>query len=350
MRWTTACFLAGLCVSTPAIAQNPPSGGGLPPRPYHLKSSPEQLWDVTLAMRHAPFQGVVYYAVPPDDPCQTIRSVELYADTRVGRVEAIRTTDAGPFKKPLLKLEVKASAPFTATARVQVQLHHTELAAGAPLKKAPAIGRVARREYMDDRWPNEKARAWFTQWMKSHKLIRGNEQEDEFAFRALKFMQGHFRYVIPDNLPAHKAMVARDPVMGDWHYTLETSTGECLRLSDTFCRVMRMNGVPARLVSGNYFGGDSGHHLRSLIFLAEVGWVPMEVTAAVTSRDKPPLDFFGTWGGTMLIGNRNVDFELAGPKGKWNIGTLDGLAFGGVNGKWDFPEMEIKATAVAAKR
>ena len=120
--------------------------------------------------------------------------------------------------------------------------------------------------------------------------------------------------------------------MGDWHYTMETCTGECWRLSDTYCRIMRMNGIPARLVSGNYFGNDSGHHLRSLVFLPEVGWVPVEATAAVSARNRPPLEFFGTWVGTMLIGNRNIDFELQGPKGKWNIGTLDSLGFGGADG------------------
>jgi hypothetical protein len=48
----------------------------------------------------------------------------------------------------------------------------------------------------------------------------------------------------------------------------------------------------------------------------------------------------------MLIGNSNVDYELAGPKGNWNIGTLDGLAFGAADGEWDFPVVEIKASVV----
>jgi hypothetical protein len=158
-------------------------------------------------------------------------------------------------------------------------------------------------------------------------------------------MQEHFRYVIPDDLPEHKAMVARDPELGEWRYTLSTLTGECWRLSDTYCRVMRMNGIPARLVSGNYVDGV-GHHLRSLVFLPDVGWIPVEATAAVTSRKKPPLEFFGTWGGAMLVGNRNIDFELEGPKGKQGIGTLDSLAFGAVDGKWEFPDAQIKAHVV----
>ena len=231
---------------------------------------------------------------------------------RERRVEAVRAADAGPFHKPLLKLELAAVAPFTVTARVDVQLHHTQLAPGPPPPgRVTPLGPVQRREFLDDGWPDEKARTWFTRWMKSHQLLRGGQADDLLAFRVLKFMREHFRYEIPDNVPAFKTMVARDPVMGDWHYTIDTFSGECMRLSDTYCRVMRMNGIPARLVSGNYFGGDSGHHLRSLIYLPEAGWIPMEVTAAVTSRPRPPLNFFGTWEGTMLIGNGNVDFAAA---------------------------------------
>jgi hypothetical protein len=183
--------------------------------------------------------------------------------------------------------------------------------------------------------------------MNSHHLERGSDEDPaEFAFRVLKFMQGHFRYVIPDDIPEYKAAIAKDQEMGNWHYVINTGTGECWRLSDTYCRVMRMNGIPARLISGNFIGDGSGHHLRSLIHLPEAGWVPVEATSAVSFPKKPTLNFFGAWGGSYLAGNRNIDFTLIGPKDKWTIGTLDGLAFGGVDGKWDFPTPDFKAKAV----
>ena len=316
----------------------------LPARPFHVEGADGARWDVTMTVRHAPFHGLVFYAVPPNDPCQTIRSVELYAQTPKGRINAVRVADAGPYKKPLLKLEVDAAAPFTVVAHVDVQIHHTKLAAGPPPEKVKPIPPLARKEYLDDEWPDEKARAWFTQWMKTHLLMRGDEDHAAFAFRVLKFMQQHFRYVIPDKLPDFLAAVKRDPEMGDWHYTLSTFTGECYRLSDTYCRIMRMNGVPARLVSGNYVNEQDGHHLRSLIYLADAGWVPVEATASLDQQ--PPLNYFGTWGGPYLAGNRNVNFSLPGPKGPWYIGTLDRLAFGSADGTWDFPTAELSATMV----
>jgi hypothetical protein len=307
----------------------------------HLATRPGKRWDVTLTVQHGPFSGFVFYAVPPDDPSQTIEAVELFAETMKGRVEAVRIADASRFKKPLLKLELRAKAPCKVVAHVVLQRHNTSLVAGPPTAKAKPLGRLQHREFMDDGWPDESARKWFAEWMRAHDLMRGDEDEAAFAFRVLKFMQRYFRYVIPDDLPDHKAMVTKDPLMGDWHYTIQSRSGECLRLSDTYCRILRMNGLPARLVSGNFFGPESGHHLRSLVYLPEIGWVPVEATAAVSLPESPPLRFFGSWRGTMLIGNRNLGFELPGPKGSQGIGTMDQLAFAADDGTWEFPDAEI---------
>ncbi|HEY2574448.1 MAG TPA: transglutaminase-like domain-containing protein, partial [Verrucomicrobiaceae bacterium] len=251
---------------------------------------------------------------------------------------------------PLLKLELQAAAPFTVVAHVVVQFHRTKLAEGAPPVKMTPPTRLGSKEFMDDGWPNDKARAWFTDWMKQHNLIRHGENDADFAFRVLKFMQGHFRYVIPDNIPEHRTMVEKNPEMGDWHYIMKTWSGECYRISETYCRVMRMNGIPARLVSGNFITEQDGHHLRSLIYLENTGWVPVEATSAVSSPKDPALNFFGSWGGPMLVGNKNVGFKLQGPKDQTEIGTLDQIAFGSDDGKWNFPPAEIQATVLPAKK
>jgi hypothetical protein len=113
---------------------------------------------------------------------------------------------------------------------------------------------------------------------------------------------------------------------------------------------MRMNGIPARLVSGNFVGNESGHHLRSLIQLQDVGWAPVEATSAISSPKRPMLQFFGAWGGSMLIGNRDIGFELQGPKGKGNILTLDALAFGSFDGNWEFPLRSLRPNLSRRRR
>jgi hypothetical protein len=76
--------------------------------------------------------------------------------------------------------------------------------------------------------------------------------------------------------------------------------------------------------------------------------VPVETTSAVSSPRQPARKFFGTWGGSYLAGNRNVGFVLPGPKDKWSIGTLDGLAFGSAEGKWEFPDPVFVAKPLPA--
>ena len=78
-------------------------------RPFHLDRKDDKRYDATFTVHHEPFHGVVYYAVPPDDPSQTIERVELQAETSKGRVEAVKAMDGSPYKKPLLKLELEAS-------------------------------------------------------------------------------------------------------------------------------------------------------------------------------------------------------------------------------------------------
>jgi hypothetical protein len=336
------------CLFTPAhgVAADAPAE---PPKPpMHLESHPTSRWEVTLTRKRGPFHGVVYYPVPPNDPSQTILHVDLSAETKEGHIEAVHAVDAGPFKKPLLKLEINTAEPCTVTARIDVQFHDTSLKSGASLHKVKPLEPAHRKAYLDDGWPNPAARQWFRQWMAGqHLLRREGEEESAFAYRVLEVLQNQFRYVIPDDVPEFKEQVKKDPVMGDWRYTIAHHSGECWRLSDTYDRVLRMNGIPARLVSGNWVGEGTGHHVRSLIYLDGVGWVPVEATSAISSQEKPPVAFFGTWGGTMLIGNANLDYDLVGPKGHWTIGTFDSLAFASDDGQWHFPKPEFTSKRIS---
>ena len=148
-----------------------------------------------------------------------------------------------------------------------VQFHNTKLEAARPQAGLSRLVALSRRNFSTTAGRIAVPRAWFSQWMKQHELIRNGEDEAAFAFRAPIFMQKNFRYVIPDNIPEFKEMVAKDPVMGDWHYTIKTSTGECWRLSSVYDCVMRMNHASRRAgQQGNWLIGDKGHHVRSLIF------------------------------------------------------------------------------------
>lgn len=231
--------------------------------------------------------------------------------------------------------------------KFDVQFYETALVPGKPATPPKILSNLECSEYLKDGWPDDEARQWFRKWMKENNLVRRKDEQDvDFAYNTLVFMQEKFHYKIADDIE-WKTMVKQDPKMGDWHYSLSTWSGECWRLSDIYCRIMRMNAIPARLISGNLVGQESGHHLRSLLYLDSVGWTPVEATSAVFSQRKPPTPFMGNWGGTMLSGNENIDFLLEGPSGKGFIGTFDFLVFCPSNGRWEFPPVKFVSERLA---
>ncbi len=311
-------------------------------RSFHLISRPTTRWRLTYTQEHGPFEGIAYFPAPPNDPGQRILRSEVYAEGAQGRIDSTRSLDAGPLKKPLFKLILKELGTFRIVVRFDVQFYETALVKGQSTTPVPALSSTERTEYLKDGWPSSEAREWFRTWMKQNNLIRSREMSEvDFAYDALVFMQEKFTYKIPDGVVEWKAMVKQDPVMGNWRYTLSTWSGECWRISETYCRILRMNGIPARLVSGNHVGQGSGHHLRSLAYFSTIGWVPVEATSAVSSQQKPPTPFMGNWGGTMLSGNENIDYVLEGPRGKGGIGTLDFLVLYPKAGSWEFPSLKF---------
>lgn len=320
---------------------------GPPPLPLpnvHLEQRPESAWHVVFDEEHGPFHGDIYFAVPPNDPCQTVTNLQFFAKTGERNVAAMPAVDAGPLKKPLLRINIKAVQPIRLHLEMDVQIFATELKPGISAMAIPPLSAAEQAVYLDDGWPNDQARDWFIGWMRSNNLVKNAGESDlVFAYRVLDFIDHNFRYEIPEPIPAHKLALERDHLMGDWHYVIETKTGECWRLSDVYCRVMRMNGIPARLVSGNWLNSGS-HHLRSLIYSPRAGWIPVEVTGAVCSPKKSTATYFGHWGGPMLVGNQNINFVLPNAKTPGRIGTFDGIAFGDSNGHWDFSKASFVVT------
>jgi transglutaminase-like putative cysteine protease len=101
-----------------------------------------------------------------------------------------------------------------------------------------------------------------------------------------------------------------------------------------------MNGVPARVVSGNIVGGGPAHHLRTLVWLECVGWIPVEPTAVTSNKREVPMRKFGNWGGTMLNSNVNIGYSVPVNGNQRYIGALDTLWLLPVSGKdestWEF--------------
>jgi transglutaminase-like putative cysteine protease len=210
---------------------------------------------------------------------------------------------------------------------LQVRFYDTFLAPGPPEEPVPDLPTSERSYYLDEHWRNDEEHRWFRNLMQEENMARSpNESDLDYGVRALQFVSRTFRYEIPDGNPRWKQITAEKGSFGDWLYTWETRSGECLRISQFYADMLREAGIPVRQVSGNWVEGDHGHHLRDLIWLTGIGWVPVEPTSAVTdSRAHGSLKYFSYWGGAYLAGNESVDFHVPWRTGTFNCGTFDTL-------------------------
>ncbi len=84
---------------------------------------------------------------------------------------------------------------------------------------------------------------------------------------------------------------------------LRTKKGKCSDYSALMTALLRANGIPSRIVSGNIIGKESIEHTRVEVYLKDLGWVEFEPT--IISKSKP--DFALTPGEYMITGVNTIN-------------------------------------------
>ena len=112
--------------------------------------------------------------------------------------------------------------------------------------------------------------------------------------------------------------------------------GECGGLSLLFATAMRANAVPARVLYGIFATGAT--HSIAEFYAVGIGWVPVEVAGAVSSK-RPSTNFVGQTPGNYLTLHADPDLELDTihlGKHKWpwlNVNGMLNWSFG--KGKYE---------------
>lgn len=283
-----------------------------------LNRRPAERWQVRFSETVQGFSGAVMFPVPPDDPGQAILQCRMSVRISGRLAETRRIEDASPLAQPVLIVEVPNPATVTIDVEVVAQLYETSLGRSsvpAPMKASH------RKAHLDCRWEKPEHREFFGRFLDSAGLRRGDAEADSaFARRALEYLSRNFSYRIPDDDPTYRNAIAKLGEFGRWAYMIETKSGECWRLSDLYANILRESEIPVRVTSGNLLS-RRGHHVRTLVWLKDHGWVPVEPAAAVTTKQTSP--YFGSWSEPMLNGNAQVWLSIPTSRGRFNIGTID---------------------------
>jgi transglutaminase-like putative cysteine protease len=139
------------------------------------------------------------------------------------------------------------------------------------------------------------------QWMQNVGLTRRDEEGDlAYAYRTFQYIRHHFRYECPVDDQSPVAVCTR-------------GKSDCAGLSGLFIRLLRENGVAARALTGRFArsgkkydgrvvsGDNEGReHVRVEFFAKGVGWVPVELAAAVSVPHAADLTFFGNDAGDLV--------------------------------------------------
>jgi transglutaminase-like putative cysteine protease len=136
----------------------------------------------------------------------------------------------------------------------------------------------------------------FKDYLAQHQLHRGSQESDlAFARRTFLHISRNFTYIFPN-------IEGQD--------VLQCGKGDCGGLSWAFIRILRANGVPARLLLGHWaetevpakdgMPPDGRCHAKAEFFVQGTGWVDADLSGGVGSGDAR-LAWFGNEAGDFVV-------------------------------------------------
>lgn len=150
----------------------------------------------------------------------------------------------------------------------------------------------------------------FVNWMREGKLIRDRKEEGQIDFARRVFLKiaDDFSYIYERDMDRRVSRVC------------EARKSDCGGLSTLFVSAMRANGIPARTLAGRWaksavpgeFLGSvpySQYHVKAEFYADGVGWVPVDMAAAVDRESaEAQLRYFGQDKGDFIT--MHLDYEL----------------------------------------
>ncbi|HEY1786311.1 MAG TPA: transglutaminase-like domain-containing protein [Pirellulales bacterium] len=227
--------------------------------------------------------------------------------------------DLSPRHRVLLHSQIPVYEPSLQHAlrgRVEFQttLYSRTLVRREPGESYPPAERISERERQSSlaETPTlDLSSETFQRWLRAKGLHKKPGEGDlDFGRRVFLAITHAYQYLYVDGMDRHAS------------YTCQQNRADCGGLCALFAATLRANKVPARLRVGHWAKSDDpkppaqGHvahraHVKAEFYVADVGWVPVDLSSAVES-DKTPqgLRFFGNDRGDFFTVHLDYDLEL----------------------------------------
>jgi len=295
--------------------------------PWWLETKPSQTVVATLTIdcAHPNARVDEWYIYAPQLP--NLPGQQAVKTTFIPKGIVVR--EESPLKRPVILTRINdGRREVRAVLTVQATLMSRRLRELPPGEKAPAIADLSGEAIKNNIRPTatlDFTSKPFQTWMTGAGLRRNKSETDmAFARRTFAFIKHHFHY----QLPALQHTASE---------TCAAGKSDCGGLSAVFASTMRANRVPARLLGGRWavsqkLGDRTGNyhqwHVKAEFFAQGVGWVPVDVSGAVSDDRGGDFAYFGNDPGDFIAMANGQDFLLDSfISGKQNIPVFQGIAY-----------------------
>jgi transglutaminase-like putative cysteine protease len=252
-------------------------------------------------------EWIIYANVPPNLPGQQERAAVLSAE---GTAQTSLVTNEKsraarqilglrvPVRDGELKSGVKAQCSYS------LVLFPRRLVPGRAASVDPSPTSAERSLYTSATGVMDFQSAAFQDWLTQQNLRRGISESDiSLAWRAFNAIRKCYSY---------RYLSGQDRRLSALSPLRET---DCGGLSLMFVGTLRANGIPARVLFGRWAhsgsivaGLDNSVHVRSEFYAKGVGWIPVEMSGATSSKLADPMLFFGSYNADFVT--LHVDTDL----------------------------------------
>ena len=194
------------------------------------------------------------------------------------------------------------------------------LAAGPPRSPVSGLNAATRTACLAASPTIDYTDKVFQSWLDKNSLHRRKHETDiAFAKRAFETIRPLYVYQwLHGEPPACSEVCRRDHA-------------DCGRISCLFVSTLRANGIPARALVGhtldNRPSADDPMHLHvvSEFFATAIGWVPVDMSAAISDHNKAENEIFGRENGAFMTMHTDVDMLVDsiyfGTRNEWVFQT-----------------------------
>ena len=297
-----------------------PTASAQPPAPrYKIESIDFQviIASITYEIQTTQFavsRWMVFLPEPPTLPSQTITRITAKPKGRV-------IAEKGPQGRKVRFIDQMVRDPLpggrlSLRLEVEATLRRRELVPLGPEEAPPKVAPLSAAElkYYTSATPQVDldSRA-FRDWLEARELrARKGDQTLELAERTLKVFREELTYHYD---PRNEKLAS---------FVCTKKVGDCASLTNLLIAVMRANKIPARALvgrlakprlAGSRFGeiGHDNPHVRAEVFVAGIGWVPIDPSEALMGKSRPVAYFIGKDPGDLLVLHVGGDLKLPFP-------------------------------------